>query len=445
MANVAVYSGYPRTGIEKTDFAAYRSAMGYNSGNLIFKVGSLFSTCRASDQVRYTTLSKEDIEELNSDYDYVLFAGANLINPTLDPRRFQDLAEGINRLRIPFVTLSVGAQASIDYDASLHRRLAPALQRFLQVLADKTPILGVRGNYTAEILNKLGITNLAPVGCPSMFSRGITPACYNYVPTTRSVACNIAPAKRLGPRCFAHKILREAAANDHFVVEQTLPLAAKLLHFPKAVTARDHSDFSHIIDKLFRQSRLRFFSSYATWLSFLSERTFSFGMRIHGNIAAALAGTACHIVYHDSRVREIAELFELPRSDFRKLLHNEGGLSLAGYLCERTDMRVFQSLFLKRLLFFRDFLDANGVNHNLDSDGALLTDHEGDLSADQSELSWSSERAVDLTRASSDIAGVLDHAGNWASAFAVRGLCGVHAIQTALHSRRSRNHSKGQV
>jgi hypothetical protein len=65
---------------------------------------------------------------------------------------------------------------------------------------------------------------------------------------------------------------------------------------------------------LYQEDRMRFFVDSSTWIQFLSERDFSFGTRIHGNIAALAGGTPAHVIAHDSRTLELARFHQIPHT-----------------------------------------------------------------------------------------------------------------------------------
>ena len=63
---------------------------------------------------------------------------------------------------------------------------------------------------------------------------------------------------------------------------------------------------------LIRENRVRFFLDPKTWFDHLAQYDFSFGTRIHGNIAALLAGTPAVLLAHDSRTLELADYHQIP-------------------------------------------------------------------------------------------------------------------------------------
>lgn len=56
---------------------------------------------------------------------------------------------------------------------------------------------------------------------------------------------------------------------------------------------------------------MRFFCNVPKWMEFLNDSDLTFGSRLHGNIAAVLAGTPALLVTKDSRTRELAEYHHL--------------------------------------------------------------------------------------------------------------------------------------
>ena len=63
---------------------------------------------------------------------------------------------------------------------------------------------------------------------------------------------------------------------------------------------------------LVASDRIRFCLDPKTWFDHLATYEFSFGTRIHGNIAAILAGTPAVVLAHDSRTLELATYHKIP-------------------------------------------------------------------------------------------------------------------------------------
>ena len=70
---------------------------------------------------------------------------------------------------------------------------------------------------------------------------------------------------------------------------------------------------------LVASDRIRFCLDPKTWFDHLATYEFSFGTRIHGNIAAVLAGTPAVVLAHDSRTLELAAYHKIPHRQLRSL------------------------------------------------------------------------------------------------------------------------------
>ena len=125
MKRVGLYRGYPIAGFAKTDFPSYFEAMGVNSGNIMFKIGAQVTAGGNPSEIDDIDLNDDTIDRLNEEYDYILFAAANIINPEFSFIDYDGLRKLIARLKIPFITLSVGAQGDIDLPNDFYQSLEP--------------------------------------------------------------------------------------------------------------------------------------------------------------------------------------------------------------------------------------------------------------------------------------------------------------------------------
>jgi hypothetical protein len=124
------------------------------------------------------------------------------------------------------------------------------------------------------------------------------------------VAVNVSPYVRpMGPIVEANRARYPELVYVAQDIE-TLALMARGEPHPRADgTNPNPVELSH---PLFVEDRARFFLDPRPWMEFLAERDFSFGTRIHGNIAALLAGTPAVVLAHDSRTLELARYHEIP-------------------------------------------------------------------------------------------------------------------------------------
>ena len=104
----------------------------------------------------------EEAAKINHDYEYVVLRASNYIHEEMDWGHFLDWLRAVE---LPVICLGVGAQAAI------RRRIAlpPDALRIWQMVADRCPSIGVRGEFTASVLEDNGIKNVDVIGCPSIF------------------------------------------------------------------------------------------------------------------------------------------------------------------------------------------------------------------------------------------------------------------------------------
>jgi hypothetical protein len=119
----------------------------------------------------------------------------------------------------------------------------------------------------------------------------------------------------------------------------------------------------HAAHPLFRTGRVRFFLDPAPWIEYLRDFDFSFGTRIHGSIAAVLAGTPTVVLAHDSRTLELARYFEIPH----RLVRDVSPLIDAAELYADADSDRLVAGHPARFAIFAAYLRRHGLEHAFDA------------------------------------------------------------------------------
>ena len=213
----------------------------------------------------------------------------------------------------PLVPISVGVQSMArNVDITLH----PDTVKLLRTMAERA-VLGVRGEYTAAVLEKNGIVNFRTFyGTLSDPERQFLTFCAN---------------RDLG-----------------FVEQNAFPLTLENC-------CGDEYQFRYLQDWLKRQMHV--FFHIEDWLAWVRQYDFSLGSRFHGNVIAITSGIPALTMVVDSRMDEMTRLFRLPTlpmEDFRLEKPLEYYYDLADY----TD---FNKAYPERMRVFRDFLQRNGL------------------------------------------------------------------------------------
>jgi hypothetical protein len=110
---------------------------------------------------------------------------------------------------------------------------------------------------------------------------------------------------------------------------------------------------------LIRDNRVRFCLDPTTWMDYLETFDFSFGTRIHGTVAALLAGTPALLLAHDSRTLELANYHDIPY----RVLNNKLKQVDAAALYAKADWTRAISGHAERWDRMQEFLAKHDLRH----------------------------------------------------------------------------------
>jgi hypothetical protein len=320
--------------VADADTTYRQNLIGNNTGNLVFSQAVYRLLSVAGATVETSGLARSHPRVINSRFDHVVIPLANAFRSsyieTLDA-----LSNLIEQLTIPVTVLGVGSQASLKGVYKGADTVDPATTRFVRAVLNHSPSIGVRGEHTRDYLKSLGFgdEHVKVIGCPSMFMYGPNLKVEKKVESLRydsPIAFNVSPyVPEMGPLSLY--------AADHFpnlvYMAQNIQTLELMLYgsYPKGkrMNAMAASGAPITLDHpLIRSDRVRFFLDPKTWFEHLAQYDFSFGTRIHGNIAALLAGTPALLLAHDSRTLELAEYHEIPHRTISSIEDDADALSL---------------------------------------------------------------------------------------------------------------------
>ena len=136
---------------------------------------------------------------------------------------------------------------------------------------------------------------------------------------------------------------------------------------PRAGVDPGHAMPFHPAHPVFRRDLARFFVDPKPWIDYLSTVDFAFGDRIHGNIAAILAGTPALLLAHDSRTLELARYHSIPHV----VIGDLGPDMDAVDFYEMTDFTAFNDGQPARWEKFEGYLSRHGLAHAFDEPGQV--------------------------------------------------------------------------
>ncbi|WP_413333815.1 polysaccharide pyruvyl transferase family protein [Brevibacterium sp. GP-SGM9] len=339
-----------------------RNTIGRNNGNLIFGTAShkLFSTEDTVVDANRYRINKSMAARVNDEYDGFILPLANAFRPGFEAELTRT-AEFIEKLAIPFLMLSGGAQLPLDGDSAGLKRIEPAVKRFARAVLDKSSALTVRGELTAEYLKSLGFDDVLVVGCPSMTMNGrghSVDKTASIEPGAR-IAYNLQTSNPFGAELiddaeakYDATYLPQDSATLELMLWGTVPYRAVDDRLP---LERTHPQFA--------VGRAEFQLDAPSWIRRMSEMAFAFGPRIHGNIAAILAGTPGIVLAHDGRTLELSKYHGIPAVD----LAAEALPITVAELYAKADFAEFNRGHAERFDRLSGFIHENGFTHIYDS------------------------------------------------------------------------------
>ena len=260
-------------------------SVGRNTGNLLFMsaLQKLFPAALLPHDYRARGIDPKQ-------YRYIVLSDLIWIRPNDEFPAVEQLLDDTSARILP---LSVGLQAPAR---DLGFRLRPRTVRLLARLQERA-LLGVRGEYTAEVLRAHGIRNVQPVGCPSL-----------YWPQRRDFRIESrVPGRPLRAAANFRTFYGRATHAERVFLRWC---ADRGLRFVEQTEQEVTPDFLNGDEPFFayirRYLRLRgvLFADEAEWRAALSAYDFSIGMRFHGNVMALRCGAPALFLRHDSRTAE---------------------------------------------------------------------------------------------------------------------------------------------
>ncbi|MFC3202528.1 polysaccharide pyruvyl transferase family protein [Alteromonas oceani] len=309
MSNVGIVG----IGLDKLSVSQGSTALelsGNNFGNMLFTYAA-HRQIDKSENVGFRNLDKA----IDNNISKLLVPAANWINLKQD---WGWLAEEIEQSKLPCVAVGLGAQLESLEEVS---QVPEGTKRLLEVIAERSSALAVRGEFTAEVINKLGVKNVEVLGCPSLFSFG-------KLPKLRPQASNQRIRIGVGPtRYHLHKgnlkdkqqmLYRFAIREASSIYYQSEAYEIKLLsredlsenEHQLAMSYYGFSNFSFFERALMEKGK--YHTNLNSWLVDVAKDDVYVGTRIHGAIAATLAGTPPLLITHDKRTEELAESMCVP-------------------------------------------------------------------------------------------------------------------------------------
>lgn len=346
------------------------NSIGGNSGNLVFAY-SIYRTLMTEgteiDSTYYRLdYTDSEIEKINEKYDLFVMPLADGFREGFE-EKLKAHSRLVRRLKIPVIVIGVGLRAPFEPDLEKGFPFDGLVKEFMDAVLEKSAIVGVRGQITADYLSSLGyIEGLhhMVIGCPSMYMFGRDLDIRDTNITKESFVCinnsKISPKNVLD---FIERSSREFH-NGYFIPQRLNELKLTYLGIPISVD-KNQMNYPYSIDHyLYEQNRVRFFINFREWSRFISKADFTFGARLHGNISSVVSGTPSLIIPKDSRMREIAEYHNLTRVNHTEIKSDTNIWDLI----EKADFKAPLKSHHRNFDNYRHFLKLNGLENIFEND-----------------------------------------------------------------------------
>lgn len=323
------------------------------------------------DVLKIREVRREDIDRYNSEYDYCFLRGSNYIHGSME---WENAIPVLEQLKIPVLAFGIGAQAP----STGKLQLSDATKRVMRLIADRSESLGVRGEFTAEVLWDLGIKNARIVGCPTLY-RNNDPELRVELPSLDNVREVAFTLRREVSGSYASDINRYLSLHHDVIIDlakrfdltvsaqgeieekkvvfgtpqQREEAMAQLAH-EKWFTGPDDPMIGIYRDKLFYSDVV------AEYETLMSSQDLVLGYRLHGNLMALANGVPSVYFTYDSRTAEFVDTYRIPAFD----VFSGKDFRLEDYwdqsLFERFN-RAYHARYRDMMLF----LDENGIDHKM--------------------------------------------------------------------------------
>lgn len=285
-----------------TGYDELRFRAGFNVGNWLFTSGvyNLISGENTHVIKRWSSPFESIVEFDNLKISAQIINVSNWIHAS-QVILFQAFTKKIRSGKTPTYLLGIGAQVKTESDRKLLMQHKGVFKDFFSAIIDSGGNFTVRGSMTADIIEEFGLERPFISGCPSMLGHA-TPCIKNYSANSDHIIFH-----------GDEWIYRYGLPNNGTFVDQTslfqLCFADRKIQRLKAM----YSVLPENIELLSSYSNKYLIPcNLQSWSSIIREHTISIGTRIHGTLIALLNEKPAYLFHHDSRTKELAQLYGIP-------------------------------------------------------------------------------------------------------------------------------------
>ena len=298
-----------------TDYEKWEKIKGYNTGNKLWITGLVSSISTPDNEIHFIT-SDMTTDFINDYFDLIIAPEANIFS-----ERFSDLlvskAKWYQKLKIPIYVIACGA-AALTYDDldKLCVAIKDSSKQYIESVYSTGGEFALRGEFSKCMFDKLGYHSAVVTGCPSLYQMG-----RDFQVKTDKVDKNQFKPALNGNLNLCNKALHDYANSEYFDQSFFYDLFYRQYSGHARGFINAYGTYSL---ELFKEKRINLIIDMQDWMNYFLYHRFNFsaGSRIHGTVMPILCGIQSVICPPDTRVREMAEFFEIPTFSEQDLLND---------------------------------------------------------------------------------------------------------------------------
>jgi len=341
-----------------------------NTGDLFVTEASLALTC--PEKVGLfdpATPTPKSLERIHSEFDVIFIRGANTL---ADDRFAQILADFLEKVQLNTVVMGMGIQAP-----SLERLpKSEHAKRLAKMLGERSKVVGVRGQVTADFMEKQGVHNVQVVGCPSILRHNTDqlrlqkPEWCELKSFGFTLTRSYSWIYQRDPITFIDvqsRLIKELNKQGRVGLITQVEKEEKAFAFrdPEAMKAAEEtlrkSDwFDPEMEEIYKMRSVFFGTRAIDYDMHVRNFDVIFGTRLHGNAMAAACGVPAITLTFDLRVQEVYDFWRLPT-----ITVEEAESLSAREIYERASFDEFNGRIGFVYRNFREYLEMNGVSHKM--------------------------------------------------------------------------------
>ncbi len=344
---------------------------GQNTGNLLIGYGLRKEIVHSVWDPWHPGIKPQDVK---GNYDCVVIPASNFIRDIKLPEIFYSFTDFLEKTSLKCFVVGLGAQAP---KTTSYYNIPDETLGFLKIISERTNVIGVRGEYTANLLNENSIKNIQITGCPPYYMNCTPSIIIKRENNTDRIAIN--GSRNVVSHAFDKQIATNIEKqlmclafenNFDFILQNEMPELLFAMANEKEIKNINTSSIQKFykIDPCeqfvtYMKDHMKIFFDVEDWAKEIVNYGFVIGTRIHGNLIGIINGVPAFCIAHDSRTLELCEFLGIPYLPITKILKID-----KKFITKVLEEYDYQSIINRYEYLYQEyirFFGKNDIPHNL--------------------------------------------------------------------------------